>query len=490
MLMKHPIEVLAYPMGDGQFAAPPVTKITPDIVPLPPSSTQMSDYRIPEDERVTIYSGEFAATLKLAPATGSKRTHTIINASAVSITVDAGDNTTISGSQTYTVSPQCSIAVLDYFEAHWVGTASIVPVVVVVAGHSVADAAYGVTGTGNQIITYTSISADRTVTLPAATTFGQSIIIQDASGSCAWGKKIIIAAAGSDKINGTTVTSTSIWVPYGSVTLQSDGTSKWFITGRAPKVWYTRWTATTSYTPEPDAIMERFIGVGAGGSGGNASGLYGGGGGGAGNVGEWEGTLTPGAAVTITIGAAGAARAAGAASNGANGGNVSVGAYLVCGGGVGGGYSAVAPPAGGTVGALQAMTSLELIRSRFVSINSSGTGYTGLSDTFTIGHGGSGSDGGASPATAGNAFLFPATYAGGAAGSDANVCAGGGGGGASPFGAGGAGGHRPVALQPVVAGGTGTGYGSGGGGAAVDGASNDGASGAGGPGMIDCWVFF
>jgi hypothetical protein len=315
------------------------------------------------------------------------------------------------------------------------------------------------------------------------------VSVQDASGSCAWGKKIIITAAGTDKIHGTTTTSISIWVGYGAVILQSDGTGKWFIIARAPKVWYVRWTADTTYTPDPDAMIHRFIGVGAGASGGNAHTVYGGGGGGgAGNVGEWEGSLPVGTPVTITVGAAGAARAIGANLDGQDGGNSSIGSYLVCYGGKGGKKPTTVPGSGGISGAAQARTSLELLRSRFVVINLARDGFDGLNEA-SLGSGGTGSDGGANPAVAGSGGLFPATYLAGAAGSDANSCAAGGGGASSAFGAGGKGGECPVAGQPVVAGVAGTGFGSGGGGAATT-ATADGASGAGAPGVIDCWVYF
>ena len=491
--MRQPPEVLQYDLGNGYSGAPPVTQVTRDLVPKPTGTLQSADYRVPVDEEVTVFRGDLPATFLLEPATGSKRTHSIVRSGAGALVIDAGDISLIGTARTYAVDQWCSLALLDYQEGLWVGTSSIVLPTVVVTGHTVADADYVITGTGNQCISYSSLSTDRTVTLPAASSAGQSITIEDSSGSCSWTKQVIIAAAGSDKIHGNSATSIRIWVAYGAVTLQSNGSGKWTVLARAPKTWYVRWTASTSYTPDPDAVVHRAIGVGCGGSGSNASAVGGGGGGGgAGNVAEWEDILPVGASVTITIGSPGAARAAGAGLSGATGGDVSFGTYMTAYGGLGGVYNALIPGTGGFTGASQGVTNIGLLRSRFVSVAAAGEAYHGLTGNFGImGAGGTGSDGGATPATAGESFLFPAQYPGGAPGSDANSCAGGGGGAASLFGTGGKGGERPVpSPASCVAGQGGQGFGSGGGGAAVTSLGVDAASGAGAPGMIDFWVFF
>lgn len=90
---------------------------------------------------------------------------------------------------------------------------------------AVADAAYTVTGANNQIVAYTSLSAARVLTLPAATTAGQRITVVDESGSCNGTKTITVTRAGTDTIEGQTTFVVSS--AYGAVTLISSGGGKW-----------------------------------------------------------------------------------------------------------------------------------------------------------------------------------------------------------------------------------------------------------------------
>jgi hypothetical protein len=92
----------------------------------------------------------------------------------------------------------------------------------------VADAPY-VASFGDSVIAYTSLSAARSVTLPAAAAYpvGKRLTIVDESGNCSSTFTIGILRAGSDTINGAA--SISIALPYGFVALESDGVSKWTI---------------------------------------------------------------------------------------------------------------------------------------------------------------------------------------------------------------------------------------------------------------------
>jgi hypothetical protein len=93
---------------------------------------------------------------------------------------------------------------------------------------TVADIAYTMVA-GDYNVQYTSISAARSVTLPAASTLnpGQVIIIGDSSGNASANNTITVTRTGADSING--LTTFVINAPYGQAMLQSDGTSKWIL---------------------------------------------------------------------------------------------------------------------------------------------------------------------------------------------------------------------------------------------------------------------
>lgn len=80
---------------------------------------------------------------------------------------------------------------------------------------------------GHCILGVTSTAAPRTITLPSASTAGAGsyIIIKDESGGAA-ANNITVQRAGADNVDGGTTA--TINTNYGSVTLYSDGTSKWF----------------------------------------------------------------------------------------------------------------------------------------------------------------------------------------------------------------------------------------------------------------------
>lgn len=99
---------------------------------------------------------------------------------------------------------------------------------------TVSDANYTVLST-DKYVTYTSITAARTVTLPAANSVsaGKEVIIGDESGSVTAAITITVQRAGSDAIQGAGITGNTrtISSAYGVLKLISDGTSKWTISG-------------------------------------------------------------------------------------------------------------------------------------------------------------------------------------------------------------------------------------------------------------------
>lgn len=79
----------------------------------------------------------------------------------------------------------------------------------------------------NDYVGVTSTAAARTITLPAAASYGigRVLVIKDESGA-AGTNNITAQRAGSDTIDGAT--SKAISSNYGSLTLYCDGVSKWF----------------------------------------------------------------------------------------------------------------------------------------------------------------------------------------------------------------------------------------------------------------------
>jgi len=91
----------------------------------------------------------------------------------------------------------------------------------------VADANYTITGTGDQLIAYTSISADRTLNLPPATTANQRIVIIDESGLCSAVRRILAVPNGSDTFGGDVFG--VINFPAGGAEIESNGAGKWTV---------------------------------------------------------------------------------------------------------------------------------------------------------------------------------------------------------------------------------------------------------------------
>ena len=81
----------------------------------------------------------------------------------------------------------------------------------------------------DRLIAYTSITVSRILTLPAANGFnpGETIIVVDESGAVSPTITLTVACAGADTLNG--LANTILTIPYSYLTLESNGTNKWFV---------------------------------------------------------------------------------------------------------------------------------------------------------------------------------------------------------------------------------------------------------------------
>lgn len=93
---------------------------------------------------------------------------------------------------------------------------------------AVSDAAYAVLTT-DRLVAYTTLTAARAVTLPAASAYptGTRLIVVDETGNCSSSLTITLNRAGSDTINGAT--SFAINTAYGNVALESNGSNAWTV---------------------------------------------------------------------------------------------------------------------------------------------------------------------------------------------------------------------------------------------------------------------
>ncbi len=93
---------------------------------------------------------------------------------------------------------------------------------------AVSDANYSLAA-GVSTVAYTAITAARTVTLPAASSFapGQQLLVVDESGGASATKTITLAPNGGDTINGAA--SAAIAAAYGYLALESNGSNAWTI---------------------------------------------------------------------------------------------------------------------------------------------------------------------------------------------------------------------------------------------------------------------
>lgn len=449
---------------------------------------------VPAYESSTMIQGGAANTVVygggshwLMNATGTGRTQTVKNVGTTTAYVYPQQNEMIDGAiSPIPIPPNTSFGFLDYSLYQWATVATTSEPTFY--HRVVVDEDYTISGPASQSVGYPTLTSNRAVTLPSANIGGQTIVIRDESGSASWSTKISIVADGSDTIHAS-ATSLSIWVAYGSITLQSNGLGKWFITARSPRIWYTRWTANTTFVVEPDVSWLEFRAQGGGGGGGAAGtaagpSYRGGGGGGAGAYSFWEGQQSAGASLSVTVGSGGVYRTSGSDSQGGSGGSSSVGSLVTANGGTGGDRGSNFG-GGGAGGARQSMASINVIGHPLHSVSSA----TWAIHVSVISSGGSGGSSGGSGSDGSTVPSSPVWFSGGTGGTTVGGGAGGGGGAASLFGAGGNGGYNNSGT--LVNGVSATGYGSGGGGAVqstLDGSTSD--SGSGAPGFVDAWVTF
>lgn len=378
---------------------------------------------------------------------------------------------------------------------------------------TVNNADYTILATDRYIAQIGTLSAARTLTLPAANSVnaGQQIIIKDESGTITATNTLTITRAGSDTIDGAT--SIALNIPRCWMRLVSDGTSKWSILGGSPfMIEYTS-TLTDALPAGYTYVQWDIWGSGGGGGSGRRGAtttLRGGGGGGGG--GAYTRTPAflisdlggPGTSVVNTIGAGGTAGAAQTGNDldgsaGGNGGltSVTVGSTkLLCfaGGGAAGGAGTtsggVAGAAGsamfaGATGGTGGVGGAGTGGNGSNNGGSGGGGGGGLDASDTIRAGGIGQRGAGALGEGGSSTVGTAGTAGGGNGSNLTTVTGtltplpvssGGGGGSHNAGAGGTGGAG------------GRGCGGGGGGASQNGA-NSGAGNTGGGGYIRRYVW-
>ncbi len=149
-----------------------------------------------------------------------------------------------------------------------------------------SNADYTVTSSNRYVGQTGTLSAARTVTLPAASAVaaGTQITIADESGTVTTVNYITVVRAGSDTLNGS-LTQCQILVPRDVVVVVSDGASNWTIVSTPKPVRYVITATGTHTVPISNYHMCRISGVAGGGGGGSgrkglaASGVFGGGGG-------------------------------------------------------------------------------------------------------------------------------------------------------------------------------------------------------------------
>jgi hypothetical protein len=95
---------------------------------------------------------------------------------------------------------------------------------------AVADLAYTVLST-DYLVAYTSLTAARVVTLPAASSFaaGRRLVLYDESGLVSASLTVSLAPNGADKINGANTTQVALNSAFGRVEMESNGSTGWVI---------------------------------------------------------------------------------------------------------------------------------------------------------------------------------------------------------------------------------------------------------------------
>lgn len=371
----------------------------------------------------------------------------------------------------------------------------------------------------------TALAAGRTLRLPLASAVpaGSMLTFADEIGgiTASFNVTIRVSAGSSDTIDGffdatgsPTPTAAQVQLcrlraAYSSVSLMSDGTSKWSIVNRKPAVDIQSFTANGTWQRPLGFSQARIILFGGGGGGGSGrrgttGDTYGGGGGGAGGVTVVDVPLDdlPDATYTVTVGASAAGGAARTSTN--NGlagtaGNVTWFSastlWTAAGGAAGSGGTTIA----GDFGAGGAGTVIGADGGSSTFAGSKGTSPTSVISPGGGGggglhSGGVGTTGGAGGSTSGGVGTNSVGLAGGTAGTTGP---GAGGAGTAPTtisagliagGAGGGGGGTSNSATASAGGaGAAPGGGGGGGGGSNNANSGAGAAGARGACYIICW---
>jgi len=200
------------------------------------------------------------------------------------------------------------------------------------------DADYTILSTDRYVYPTTTITS-RTWSLPLANSVNSGHVLTIADPRNLFGGVVTVQRQGADALLPGNQPSFALDQRGGSITVVSDGVSKWYITNVTPSVRRRIFTANTTHNLAAGvkAILIECIAGGGGGAGAvaaasNGSAGAGGGGGGYASILVYN---VAGNGYGVTVGAAGAGGAAGN-NNGATGGNSAYGGFCTAVGGVGG----------------------------------------------------------------------------------------------------------------------------------------------------------
>jgi hypothetical protein len=220
----------------GGFAAAKLT----DLPTISRTPVNDANYTALTTDRIVAYAAITAARVVLLPAASGFP-------AGVRMTV-VDESGSVTGSHTITLTPngtdkingagtQVINTAYGYLgiESNGAGEWTIVdaPTTLTASRTPVSNANYTALVT-DLIIAYTSITAARTVTLPASNTFptGVRLTVVDESAPT---NSITLARAGSDTINGAS--SAAIKAPYGFLTIESNGSNAWTIIDQDMNSW-------------------------------------------------------------------------------------------------------------------------------------------------------------------------------------------------------------------------------------------------------------
>lgn len=112
----------SYDLGNGYVGQPPVTKITPELVPKKVVVDVVGDdHTVGATDEVVVFTGTGGrqGNVYLPVPTGSRRQIIITNAGTSKLVVDAGVNYTINERQTQTLHRGSSMTVIDRAVNRW-----------------------------------------------------------------------------------------------------------------------------------------------------------------------------------------------------------------------------------------------------------------------------------------------------------------------------------------------------------------------------------